>query len=207
MNLQLTASDIQSLDKRYRANLINGLSGFKSANLIGTKDHDGQENLSIVSSVVHVGSDPSVLGCIFRPNIVPRHTYENIMATEYFTINHIHKDFYQQAHQTSARYPKNVSEFEAVGLTPDYRGGILAPFVLESQVKIGLKLVETYDIKCNPTHFVIGEIVFIELAESALDDEGRLLIHQIDTVAISGLDQYHDADILGQLPYAKPDSK
>ena len=58
--------------------------------------------------------------------------------------------------------------------------------------------METYDIKCNPTHFVIGEIVFINLSESALDDR-RLLIHQIDTVAIGGLDQYHDADILGQL--------
>ena len=57
------------------------------------------------------------------------------MATEYFTINHIHKDFYQQAHQTSAstRMFLNLKLL----IDSDYRGGILAPFVLESKLKLG----------------------------------------------------------------------
>jgi hypothetical protein len=42
---------------------------------------------------------------------------ENILETNFYTINHINKSSYKKAHQTSARYPKEVSEFEAVGLT------------------------------------------------------------------------------------------
>ena len=91
---QFLESEIESLDKRYRANLINSLSGFKSANLLGTKDATGQENLAIISSAVHIGADPATMGVIFRPNTVPRHTYENILETKEFTVNHIAKEFY-----------------------------------------------------------------------------------------------------------------
>ena len=87
--------DFDHMEKHYRANFINSLSGFKSANLIGTKSLSGQENLTLVSSVFHVGSDPATLGLIFRPNIVPRHGYENIISTTFFTVNHISKHFYK----------------------------------------------------------------------------------------------------------------
>ena len=43
--LHFTASDIQSFEKSYRANLINSVSGFKPANLIGTRSAAGHTNL------------------------------------------------------------------------------------------------------------------------------------------------------------------
>ncbi|HBF47730.1 MAG TPA: flavin oxidoreductase, partial [Shewanella frigidimarina] len=46
---------------------------------------------------------------------VPRHTFENIMQTGLYTINHVNQSIYEQAHQTSARYDKDESEFEATG--------------------------------------------------------------------------------------------
>jgi len=46
--------------------LINGISGMKSANLVGTVDRRGNINLALFNSVVQIGADPPYLGMIFR---------------------------------------------------------------------------------------------------------------------------------------------
>lgn len=76
--MKLYVQDIESMDKRYRTNFVNSLPGFKSANLIGTISHSGIPNLAIFSSVIHVGASPALMGMLFRPVSVPRHTYQNI---------------------------------------------------------------------------------------------------------------------------------
>lgn len=63
--LTFSHKDIQTMEKRFRTRLVNSISGFKSANLIGTRDQQGQENLAIVSSVVHLGSHPPLLALLF----------------------------------------------------------------------------------------------------------------------------------------------
>ena len=91
---------------------INSLSGYKSANLVGTKSKTGQENLSIVSSVVHLGANPPLMGFVVRPHSKdsPRHTFENLESTSFFTLNHVNDKIIKESHQTSARYPREVSE-------------------------------------------------------------------------------------------------
>ncbi|MGB3607238.1 MAG: flavin oxidoreductase, partial [Psychroserpens sp.] len=69
----------------YRINLINSCSGYKSANLLGTKSEQGIENVAVFSSVTHIGSNPPLLGFICRPTTVMRHTYENIKSTGFYT--------------------------------------------------------------------------------------------------------------------------
>jgi flavin reductase (DIM6/NTAB) family NADH-FMN oxidoreductase RutF len=68
-----------------------------------------------------------------------------------YTINHIQTNFIEQAHQTSAKYLDAVSEFDAVGLTPQFIPNIKAPFVKESHIKYALKLKEIVEIKLNGT--------------------------------------------------------
>ena len=111
---------LMQMDGRYRANLINKIVGYNSANLIGTRAESGLENLGIFNSVVHIGANPPFLGFILRPTTVERHTYENLKETGYFTINQITRAIHQQAHKTSAKYPAAVSEFEACCLKPYY---------------------------------------------------------------------------------------
>lgn len=94
------------MDQLSRVKLINSVVGYKSANLIGTVDAEGNENLSIVSSVIHLGSSPALIGFISRPHSVERHTLENIISSGYYTINAVSADIALQAHQTSARYEK-----------------------------------------------------------------------------------------------------
>lgn len=201
--MHFTKARIAALEKHTRTHFINSLSGFKSANLIGTQDSQGNTNLSIVSSVIHLGAHPPLIGMIMRPHSVPRHTFENILATGVYTINHVNSAIYQQAHQTSARYDKNESEFAATGLTPEYLNEFSAPFVQQSRLKYAVKYIEHQHLAVSGTELVIGEIMDVYLDEAALQSDGFLDLQAIDTVAISGLDSYHSTNKLMRLPYAK----
>ena len=113
-----TREDLDAWPSRKRARTVNSLSGFKSATLVGSVDLNGVHNLSVVSSVVHLGSNPAQMGMVLRPPGDDAHTYKNLMATGQCTFSHIGVDWVAKAHQCSARYPADVSEFDAVGLTP-----------------------------------------------------------------------------------------
>jgi len=201
----LSGSDIEALEKRYRAALINSVTGFKPANLVGTADPDGSSNLAIMSSVVHLGSHPPLLGLVVRPNPVDRHTLDNILSTGQYTINHVAETIIAQAHQTAARYPKDVSEFDATGLNEHYVEGFPAPFVEEANVRMGMQLREHQELAINGTHLVIGEIVLLDVPDEAVSDDGSLDLGAAGTIALSGLDSYHRTSRVKRMAYAKPD--
>jgi len=203
--MQLDNRDISAMPARQRATLVNSLSGFKSANLVGTADVAGSTNLAIMSSAVHLGSHPPLLALVFRPGGEERHTLTNILATGCFTINHVSAALIEAAHQTAARYPPHVSEFAATGLTPQWQEGLAAPMVLEASVKLGLRLREHQELSINKTYLVIGEVVLVDIPEQGLMADGSLDLVHCDTVALTGLDTYHQAAPIKRMAYAKPD--
>ena len=191
----------------YRAHLINSLSGFKSANLIGTVSDDGQTNLAIFSSVVHLGASPALVAFIMRPDSVERHTLENILQTKQYTINQVSSTFWQSAHQTSARYSRGQCEFKQTGLSPTFIDGVKPPFVQESRLRYALTLQQITPIESNDTLLVIGKITDVICNKESIKDDGYIDIESLDTVSISGLDSYHVSQRLSRLSYAKPDKK
>jgi flavin reductase (DIM6/NTAB) family NADH-FMN oxidoreductase RutF len=202
--MKITKEDVLKFEKLYRAAFINSITGFKSASLIGTVSNKRSTNLAIFNSVIHVGANPPALGFLMRPLSVERHTYKNLKEVGYYTINHINKGIFKKAHQTSARYDENVSEFDECGLTPEYTENIPAPYVKESKIKIGLKFIEEQEIKYNGTIFIIGEIVETILPDEFVAGDGYADIERAGTVAISGLDSYHETKRIARLSYAKP---
>jgi len=70
--MKFSKDEIDNLEQRERVLFINSLSGFKSANLVGTANTQKQSNLAIVSSVVHLGANPPLLSMVMRPRSVPR---------------------------------------------------------------------------------------------------------------------------------------
>jgi len=200
-----SSKDLPTLDKRFRTMLINSLSGFKSVNLVGTTNEEGIHNLSVISSVVHLGANPALMGFVMRPITVTRDTYLNIMENGVYTLNHLNGDIYQQAHQASARYASYTSEFDAVGLTPAFKDAFKAPYVKESTIQIGLIFKEKIDIQLNGTVFIIGEIQEIYVPEDCIHADGYIDIQKAGTIACSGLDAYHTGNKLKRLSYAKTD--
>ncbi|MEN9349407.1 MAG: hypothetical protein RL372_385 [Bacteroidota bacterium] len=204
MTTTLTYSEIMEMEQRQRAHLINSIGGFKSVALIGSTDTKGQTNLAIFSSIVHIGSNPPLLSFIMRPDSVERHTLANILDSRFYTINHINALIYEKAHQTSARYPKLVSEFDATGLTPEYKNEFVAPFVKESQIQIAMEFKERIEISINQTIMIIGEIKAIYFPSDCLSLDGFMNIEKAGTISVSGLDSYHTTQVLKRLDYAKP---
>jgi flavin reductase (DIM6/NTAB) family NADH-FMN oxidoreductase RutF len=138
-----------------------------------------------------------------RPVSVERHTYNNIKEMGYFTINHVNKNIFKKAHQTSARYEKDTSEFDACGLTPEYSEIVKAPYVKETKIKIGLKFVEEHKIKFNGTIFIVGEIIEIILPDDVTSKDGFVDIEKAGSISINGLDSYHETKRISRLEYAK----
>ena len=202
--MHFSSEDINKLPKIYRLNLINSISGYKPANLIGTISEAGKTNLAVNSSVVHLGSNPALLGLIVRPSTVPRHTLKNILETGCFTINHIHLGFTGNAHYTSARFPEEVSEFEEARLTPEYIDGFPAPYVKESDIKIGMKKIELIDITANSTTMVVGQVEHIYLPPEAISNTGMVDLNLVEDVCVSGLNTYHSVVKVAEYPYARP---
>ena len=186
-----------------RLTLVNTLPGFKSANLIGTISKEGQTNLAIFSSVIHLGSDPALIGFITRPVTVDRHTYRNILETEVYTINHVPVTAVRNAHQTSAGYPNGVSEFDTCHFKPFYHEGMDAPYVVESPVNLGVRYRERYDIKANGTILIVGEVEQVLLPPDALQSDGSVDLTQCGTAIVSGLDTYLKGQQIARFSYAR----
>ena len=193
---------ILTLDPFFRRDLINSLYGYKSLNLIGTMDKEVKTNLSPFSQVFHIGATPPLVGILFRPNTVQRHTLENIIQTGYFTLNHVTEEFFRQAHQTAARYEE--SEFEATGIEKIFKEGFFAPFVAKSPVQLGCQYVEHQTLKINGTVLVIASIELVFVEEEGLRADGSLDLNLLGTVTVSGLDEYHLGKKLARLSYPKP---
>ncbi len=202
--MHLLLDDILAQDAMYRRHFMNTLPGPRGVHLLGTKGHRGLENVAVFSSVVHIGATPPLLGFIMRPLTVPRQTYHHMLATGDFTLNTIHADFLEQAHQTSANYPLGVSEFSATGLTPFYTEHCKAPYAEESKVKIGLTLAEQHEIKSNGTLFLVGKVIEVIVEDEAVLDSGHVDHARLRPVTVAGLDTYYEIGKEHRLDYARP---
>lgn len=200
----LTHKDIEALPSRVRGNFVNSLSGFKGSQLLGTKSSKGIDNLAIISSTVHLGTDPALIGYIQRPVSVQRDSFENIMDTKFYTLSNIKESFYKEAHQTSARYDSDRSEFEACGLEVAYtQNG--APYVKDSSIVIEVEFLNKYPIEENGTVLMVGKIINVIMSEDYLFEDGTIDLEKAGSITASGLNSYHKTQRLSRLSYAKPD--
>lgn len=203
--MEYSKEDILKLNRIDRLKLINSVTGIKPANLIGTMNTNNQSNLAIFSSVVHLGSNPALIGFIARPQTEEvGHTYRNIKENGCYTINQIHPEFIKNAHYTSAKFKSAVSEFERCKLTEEYLNNFKAPFVKESTFKMAMQFKEAIEIKLNDTLLVVGEIEHLILSDTAIVD-GDIDLEASKSVGISGLNSYYTLRKIEKHPYARVD--
>lgn len=207
MKKHFSFESIIEMPKHQKTHFINSLGGFKSVCLLGTKDTLGQTNLAIFSSIFHIGANPPLIALIFRPSPPERDTLRNILETGFYTINHINETIYRQAHQTSARYNDDISEFDITGLQPEFKNNFAAPFVKESNIQMGIEFKERIDITINNTIIIIGQIKEAYVPEDSIGEDGFIDLEKANTITCSGLDSYHKTLKLDRLSYAKPDKE
>jgi flavin reductase (DIM6/NTAB) family NADH-FMN oxidoreductase RutF len=181
-------ADAQQWERYYRANMISGLSGYKAAMLVATVNEDASANLALFQNIVHVGTNPALIGMINRPEAATPHTLNNIRRTRFFTLNTVQQAFVAQAHQASAAYQQD--EFEATGLQKQWIDQFPVPFVAASAIKVGLSLVEIMPIRINQTFFIIGQVECFYVPDDLLKPDGYINLAAADVVCTSGLDGY-----------------
>ena len=202
--MYLNKDSIQQLEKFNRINLVNSITGISPANLIGTISNDSIENLAIFSSIVHIGSNPSLMGFILRPTKKNRRdTYENIIETNKFTINHINSDMVERSHYTSVKFDKNESEFQKCRLTAEYLNNFQAPYVKESYAKVGLELEDIQSIKSNGCRLIIGRVERLYVPDSAIYKNGNIQLDLSNSIGVGGLNTYYSLDKIAEYPYAR----
>ncbi len=203
--IEISAKDANKYDKRVWIKMVNGLSGFKSVNLIGTNSLAAGENLCVISSLFHLGATPPLMGFVLRPHgpESPRHTFLNLQDNPLFTINHVNEALYEKAHQTSARYEQGVSEFESCNLESEYKKGFSAPFVKSAQLQLAMRMLEVKNVEQNGTHIIIAQIEKIYLPEQVIRPDGYIDLSKIQGVCLSGLDGYYRPSLINRLSYAK----
>tara|TARA_B100001115_G_scaffold184839_1_gene189276 strand:+ start:3480 stop:4160 length:681 start_codon:yes stop_codon:yes gene_type:complete len=198
-----TKDDLQALDRKFRLNLINSITGIKPANLVGSRSKDNKDNVAIFSSLVHLGSNPAHLGLVFRPQLKTRKdTYSNIIETGYYTINQISEDFIKKAHYTSAKLPKNQSEFDIMKLQREFKDDFLAPFVACSFMKIGMKFIEAISLP-NGCVFIVGEIMLVEIPDESVNEKGQINLSNFNAVGVGGLNSYYRLEKIADYPYVR----
>ena len=123
---------------------------------------------------------------------------------KYFTVNHVFEKDIADAHHTSAKYPKEVSEFDVTKLEPEFLDDFEAPFVKSSKVKFACKYLNEYDIKENNTVLVVAAIQTLYVDENSIHEDGWIQLDKAGTVTINGLDGYAKTSLLDRFEYARP---
>ncbi|MDF1673725.1 MAG: DUF2452 domain-containing protein [Vicingaceae bacterium] len=198
-----TQQKIENWDKVFRLKMINSITGYKGVNLIGTQSNEGILNLGLFSSVFHISSNPALIGIMIRPHTVPRHTLENIRLTKEFTINQVQAKFVKQAHFASANWDKEESEFDQCNFKAEFVDGISAPFVSECDLKFACRLEEELHLKSYNSILLVGSIIYGDVSDECINDDGQLDLEKINSVCVTGLNQYSFPKKLKYLPYAR----
>lgn len=183
-----------------------GAIGPRPIAFASTIDDQGRPNLAPYSFFNVFSSNPPIL--IFSParrgrDNTTKHTLENALAHHECVINIVNYDMVEQMSLASTEYPLGVSEFEKTGLTP-IASDVVKPFrVKEAPVQFECKIndVVALGTQGGAGNLVICEVVRIHVAESILDEEGRISPIKIDQVARMGGHWYTRANKgLFQLP-------
>jgi flavin reductase (DIM6/NTAB) family NADH-FMN oxidoreductase RutF len=203
MSFSIDATQIAQAETRFRANLIQTALGFKAVMLMGTQNKDGVNNLAIFNNLIHISANPPVIGVQFRPANMERHSLENLLITGCFSLNQVPESHWKQAHQTSAKYDADTSEFDACGFTSKFHGNIPAPMVAESPLSMVLKFQEQIPIGKTGVTLVLGEIVYLQSNTPPLPD-GFIEPTNNNIITSAGADGYYTAQKKGRLSYARP---
>ncbi|MEK7255533.1 MAG: flavin reductase family protein [Bacteroidota bacterium] len=160
-----------------------------------TMDADGNPNLAPYSFFNAFSSNPPIL--VFSSNRratnnTTKDTLSNIRETGEVVINVVNYSIVWQMAVASAQFPKGINEFEKSGLTP-IPADLVRPFrVKESPVQMECKVTDVITLgeQGGAGHLIICEMLRMHIAESVLDERGRIDPHKLDLVGRLGRSYY-----------------
>lgn len=111
----------------------------------------------------------------------------NVEATGEFVVNFAAEELFEQVNASGTNFPPEVSEFEAIGVTPEPSRTVGVPRVAESPVAIECTLHTTLEL--GDCTVVIGQVRAIAIDEAVLAD-GRPEVRLLRPLARLGKDEW-----------------
>lgn len=168
--------DPESLEVRDRYGLMIGAIQPRPIAWVATVGPDGAPNLAPFSFFTGICANPMTL--CFAP-VNDRHgkkkdTVLNIEAVPQFTVSVVNEALAGKMNQTSAPYPRGVSEFEKAGVAAAPSERVKPPRVADSPVSFECELVQIVRLGEGPLagNLVIGKVVMIH-CDDALYNGGK----------------------------------
>ncbi len=175
----------------------------------GTRSADGVDNLAPFSYFMGVSTRPPSLAIS-----VARHTdgrlkdsAQNILESGVFTVSIVPFSYAAQMNQCAAKWPAEVSEFEACGLTSVMGERVKAPRPAEALASMECKLVHAHDL--GSTHLLVGEVLLYHLDERIVveDERGHTVVdaQALDPICRLGSKDYARLQQIFSLPRPSTD--
>ena len=160
---------------------------------VSTVSNNGVANLAPFSFFSGVtASPPSIMfSPVNRPDGSSKDTVVNIRDNGQFVINVVPFVLAEQMNQTSAEFPPEASEFEAVGLTPSPSEKVAPPWVKESPIQMECELIQIVEVGQGPlaANLVIGKILLVRVADE-ISTDGRIDADKLDAIGRLGGTSY-----------------
>ena len=164
------ADDLQAMPKRRRTEFVQGLSGIKSLFAIITSDGDTL-NIAPFNSIVHISSNPARIGYISRPDNNHRHTLQNIITHQSFSINSVREEDLEEVVTCSENLPSDHSEFKGKSIEPTALNNNSIPALKHADVQIFCEYEEHVSIPSSQGILVIGRIREVIIREHLYHSE------------------------------------
>ena len=142
--------------------------------ILGTYGQDGKPNVMNAAWGGIAASDPPTLSVAIRPS---RLTWENIKATEAFTVNIPGREHVREADYFGIVSGKDSDKLADTGLTTIISANVNAPIIQEFPMHLECRLSQTVNLKSHM--LVLGEIMDVLVEESCLNEEGILDIEKV----------------------------
>lgn len=144
---------------------------------ISTVSDLGISNLAPFSAYAMVSAKPPLVcfSVMTTRDGRKKDTILNIETTKEFVISVVTEDLAEVMNLTSAPYPRDVSEYEKVGLTPVKADLVKAHMVGESPINMECRAIHILEFGQAPAlaNLVIGEILLIHVADELYDRKSR----------------------------------
>ena len=148
---------------------------------------------------------PMVMASIAQRRGAFKDTLNNIRDTGEFVVNVATEANAAKLVQSSAEYPPEVSEFEAVGLTPVPSQLVKPARIGESPIQFECKSEQIITLGNSATSLVIGRCLLMHAHEEVIAEDGMIDAVRLRPLARLGRDEYA---VIGDLiEYARPTVK
>jgi flavin reductase (DIM6/NTAB) family NADH-FMN oxidoreductase RutF len=165
---------------------------------VTTLDREGRVNLAPFSFFNAFGGSPPVV--VFSPNRKrdgsKKDTLVNVEATGEFVVNAAVAELAGQVNLSSKELPHGESEVELTGLSVQPSVKVRPPRLRESPVQMECRVRQILQFGDGPTgaNLVIGEVLIFHVADSVLDERGRIDPRKLRTIGRLGGDFYCRTD-------------